>query len=169
MSHALRQRIALLAAALWWGSLSTLGFLVVPMLFAQLGNPPIAGAMAAKLFSAQTGVSLCMGLLMLMAMQPPAHAAQPTDTAYELEEKMAATPANRASAAMFLIVTGMLLALLVEFAVAPRIVSARATGGSLRLWHGLGTAMYVGQWLCALLLLWRQSKPSVTPVAAAEA
>ncbi len=167
MRHALRQRIALLAAALWWGSLSTLGFLVVPMLFAQLGNPPTAGAMAAKLFSAQTGVSLCMGLLMLMALQPSAGVAQAADSnsqsAGKPESKTAVTPVNTALAAMFLIVSGMLLALLVEFAVAPRIVSARATGGNLRLWHGLGTAMYVGQWLCALLLLWRQSKAPSAP------
>ena len=38
--------------------------------------------------------------------------------------------------------------------MAPRIVSARIDGGNLRLWHGLGTAMYVGQWLCAGFALW---------------
>ena len=54
----------------------------------------------------------------------------------------------------------MLLALLVEFAVAPRIVSARAEGGNLRLWHGLGSAMLLGQWLCAGFNLWRLSAPS---------
>ena len=51
----------------------------------------------------------------------------------------------------------MLLALLVEFAVAPRIVSARVEGGNLRLWHGLGSAMLLGQWLCAGFTLWRLS------------
>jgi len=38
-----KDRIALMLVALWWGSLTTIGFLVVPMLFAQLGNPVVAG------------------------------------------------------------------------------------------------------------------------------
>jgi hypothetical protein len=53
----------------------------------------------------------------------------------------------------------LLLALLVEFGIAPRIVSARAEGGNLKLWHGLGTALYVVQWLCAGLALWRLARP----------
>ena len=32
------QRLALFAAALWWGSLTTVGLLVVPLLFARLGS-----------------------------------------------------------------------------------------------------------------------------------
>ena len=38
----LKDRIALILAAFWWGSLTTIGFLVVPMLFAKLGNPSFA-------------------------------------------------------------------------------------------------------------------------------
>ena len=51
-------------------------------------------------------------------------------------------------------VGGMLLALLIEFAVAPHI---RARD-NLALWHGVGTAMYAVQWLCAGALLWRQAR-----------
>ena len=58
---------------------------------------------------------------------------------------------------MKLIVAGLLLAVLVEFGVAERIVSARLDGGNLKLWHGLGTVMLLGQWLCAGLCLWRLS------------
>ncbi len=57
-------------------------------------------------------------------------------------------------------VAGLLLALLVEFGVAAHIVSARASGGNLRLWHGLGSVMYLGQWICAGLTLWRLSSRS---------
>ena len=49
----------------------------------------------------------------------------------------------------------MLLALLLEFAVAPRIVAR----DNLRLWHGVGSAMYALQWLCAGLVLWRTGAP----------
>jgi len=45
-----------------------------------------------------------------------------------------------------LCLAGALLALLVEFGVSPHIVAR----DNLRLWHGVGTAMYFAQWLCAL-------------------
>ena len=52
----------------------------------------------------------------------------------------------------------MLLALLVEFGVAPRIVARE----NLKLWHGVGSGMYLAQWLCAAALLWLlpASRPS---------
>jgi uncharacterized membrane protein len=121
-------------SALWWASLSTLGFLVVPMLFAHLPTPALAGGMAAKLFSAQTWLSAVCGLLLLMSSrgnQPAAHVSS-TQTA------------------TIFIVAGLLLAFLVELAVAPRIVSRE----NLRLWHSVGSVMYLAQWLCSLATFW---------------
>ena len=144
----LRQSLAFMAAALWWGSLTGLGFVVVPLLFKHLGNPATAGAMAAKLFAAQTWLSAACAMLMLLAFN----------------KKDDSTLAPYAATAMKFIVAGLLLALLVEFGVAPRIVSVRAEGGNLRLWHGLGSAMYFGQWLCAGFTLWRLARrPSSFP------
>ena len=140
----MRRHLPIIAAALWWGSLTTLGFLVVPMLFANLATPAIAGAMAAKLFSAQTWVSIGCTFLLLLA----------------LNKKDAETGALSVSPVMKFIVAGLLLALLVEFGVSPRIVSARSDGGNLKLWHGLGTAMYVLQWLSAGATLWLLSRSS---------
>ena len=116
-------------AALWWGSLTTLGFDVVPMLFAHLPTPAMAGNMAGKLFSFQTWVTVVCGLLLLLASRSN----QPLALVGE------------AQAATFVIVLGMLLALLTEFAVAPHIVAR----DNLRLWHSLGTGFYVLQWVCA--------------------
>ena len=138
-------RIGLFAAALWWGSLTALGFVVVPMLFIHLPSPAAAGVMAARLFSAQTWIGTSCALLMLVIFK----------------QKNGFAHYPRVQVAIKFIVVGMLLALLVEFAVAPRIVSARADGGNLRLWHGLGSAMLVGQWLCAGFVLWCLSKPAV--------
>jgi Domain of unknown function (DUF4149) len=140
-----KQRIAVFAAALWWGSLTSIGFLVVPLLFKFLGTPAVAGAMAAKLFTAQTWLSVACTLLLLLASNPKRPAAQ----------ALPAPPAIK------FIVAGLLLTLLVEFGVAPRIVSARAEGGNLALWHGLGSAMYLVQWLCAGVTLWLLSRPDV--------
>ena len=138
----LRQTLAFMAASLWWGSLTGLGFVVVPLLFRHLGSPAAAGAMAARLFTAQTWLSVACAMLMLLAFN----------------KKDELTPAPYAAAAMKFIVAGFLLALMVEFGVAPRIVSVRAEGGNLKLWHGLGSAMYVGQWLCAGFTLWRLAR-----------
>ena len=140
---AFQARAAVFLSALWWGSLSGLGFVVVPLLFKHLGTPAEAGAMAAKLFAAQTWVSVACTMLLLLMLnrkvteQSQSHADTRQVTAWA--------------------VAGLLLALLVEFGVAAQIVSARASGGNLRLWHGLGSAMYFGQWLCAGLALWRLS------------
>jgi hypothetical protein len=138
MRPPLRQTLAFMAAALWWGSLTGLGFVVVPLLFKHMGSPAAAGAMAAKLFTAQTWLSVACAMLMLLAFN----------------KKDDPTLAPYAAAAMKFIVAGLLLALLVEFGVAPRIVSVRVEGGNLKLWHGLGSAMYLGQWLCAGFTLW---------------
>ena len=137
-----RSRISILLAALWWGSLTGLGFVVVPMLFIHLPSPAAAGAMAAKLFTAQTWLSVACTMLLLLALNK--------------KEAPALSPSARA--AMKFIVAGLLLAVLVEFGVAPNIVNARAEGGNLRLWHGLGSAMYLAQWLAAGWTLWCLSR-----------
>jgi hypothetical protein len=120
-------------AALWWGSLTTLGFFVVPMLFAHLPTPAMAGNMAAKLFSAQTYVSAACGLMLLLTFA----------------SKRPLVPEHIARSAMLFVVGGVLLALLVEFGVAPHIVARE----NLALWHSLGSAMYLAQWLCAAVVL----------------
>lgn len=127
-------RIRTFATALWWGSLSTLGLLVVPMLFMHLPTPAVAGDMAARLFSAQTWVSVGCGAVLLLCLQRKSPLAQ----------------VERAPLAMIFVVGGLLLAVLVEFAVAPRIVARE----NLRLWHAVGSGMYLGQWLCAGALVW---------------
>ncbi|RZL68166.1 MAG: DUF4149 domain-containing protein [Variovorax sp.] len=133
----MKDRFALLIAALWWGSLTTVGFMVVPMLFARLGNPAVAGNFAGQLFAAQTWVALACGLALLTYFR----------------SKMAETLDAPARAAITLIVTALLLALLQEYAVAPRILAR----DNLKLWHAVGSGMYLGQWACAGALLWRMA------------
>lgn len=134
------QRLSGFAAALWWGSLSTLGFLVVPLLFASLPTPALAGSTAARLFTAQTWISVGCALLLLMATRS-VHGGQ---------------AARRTQAAIGFVILGLLLALLAEFAVAPHIVAR----DNLRLWHSVGSGMYLVQWLCATVVVWRLLRPS---------
>ena len=139
----MRDRLPLVLAALWWGSLTTLGFLVVPMLFAHLPTPAIAGGMAARLFSAQTWVSVGCGALLLMLFTSGKDSPS----------------VNRSYFAIVLVVLSMLLALLVEFGAAPRIVARE----NLALWHRVGSALYFLQWLGTGLLLWRLTLHRAAP------
>lgn len=124
--------LPLWVAAAWIGSLTTLGFFVVPMLFVNLPTPAMAGAMAAKLFTAQTWISIGCGLLLLVIFR----------------SNQALTPVDTARGATLFVVAGVLFAALVEFAVAPHIVAR----DNLALWHRVGSAMYFLQWVCALVV-----------------
>jgi len=137
-------RLPALVAALWWGSLTTIGFLVVPMLFMHLPSPTVAGNMAAKLFAAQTWVAVVCCLVLLLISRP----------------KQAIAQYPWAQAAMVFILGGLLLALLTQFGVAPRIVARQ----DLRLWHSVGTVMYGLQWCCALTVLWQTLRHDQTPL-----
>jgi hypothetical protein len=119
-------------AAVWAVSLGTLGLLVVPMLFAHLPTPAMAGNLAAKLFSAQTMVSVACAVVLLLLLRS--------------EKRYVGVTVAQSSTVYVL--AGALLALLVELGVAPRIVAR----DNLALWHAVGSAMYLAQWLCACVV-----------------
>lgn len=126
----LQSHVPLWAAALWWGSLTAVGFMVVPLLFAHLPTPALAGNMAARLFTAQTWLSVACAMVLLLAAR---------------SKSDSHTTVARAQPALLYTVAGLVLALWMEFGVAPRIVAR----DNLRLWHSVGTVMYIVQWLCA--------------------
>lgn len=134
------------AAALWWASLTVVGFFVVPLLFIHLPSPAMAGNMAAKLFGAQTWVSVGCGLLVLIFSQ----------------SKRPSALAGWTSSAIVFVVLGLLLALLQEFAVSPRIAARE----NLQLWHRVGTGLFAFQWACAGAVLWQALRPVAPPPAA---
>jgi hypothetical protein len=123
-------RLQLYLAALWWGSLTVVGFAVVPMLFATLETPALAGQIAARLFSLECWLGLVSGLLLLLAGRRAAGDAPYRPSAWVL--------------------LAMLAALLLEVAVAPRIVARE----NPMLWHNLGMALYAVQWLAIGRWLW---------------
>lgn len=134
------QRLPLFLSALWWGGLSALSFLAVPLLFVRLGAP-MAGPVAAQLFSLQAWAGVFIGAALLLVLRQQRERGD-----------AAAVPGT-----LGFVLLAMLLAMLQEFGVAHKIVTARATGGDLRLWHTVGSAMVLGQWLCAGAVLWRSS------------
>jgi hypothetical protein len=126
-------RLQLFLAALWWGSLTVVGALVVPTLFMVLEPAALAGQVAAQLFSAECWLGVVSGLLLILAGR-----------------RTAGEGAYRPSAWVLL---GMLAALLLEVAVTPRIVARE----NLMLWHNVGTALYAVQWLAIGRWLWSWS------------
>ena len=116
--------------------MTTTGFVVVPMLFANLPTPAMAGNMAGKLFAMQGWLAVGCGLLLLFAART--------------EDGVGSSLDWRGGALLF-VIAGMLLALLSEFAVGPRILARE----NLQLWHSVGSAIYVLQWLCAGVVLWK--------------
>ena len=91
--------------------------------------------MAARLFSAQTWIGGACGLILMLGYK----------------EKRPSALVNQASTAIIYVVGGLLLVLLLEFAVAPRIVAR----DNLKLWHAVGSLMYLLQWLCSGVILWK--------------
>ena len=145
-------RFQLAIAALWWGGISGLSFVAVPTLFASLGSPALAGPVAARLFSLQCWAGLLLGLVLLLLLRRERGLLDQDAASPEQVRRL-----QRALASMGWVILAMILALLQEFGVAQRIVTARANGGDLRLWHTLGSLMVLGQWACAGVLLWRFS------------
>jgi len=94
--------------------------------------------MAARLFSAQTAISVVCGLVLLMIFR----------------SNKPLAPVDAAQAATLFVVGGVLLALLVEFGVSPHIIAR----DNLALWHRVGTGMYVVQWICASVVFGKLAK-----------
>ncbi|MEO0004235.1 MAG: hypothetical protein RLZZ22_1927 [Pseudomonadota bacterium] len=139
----MRRQWPLLLVALWWGGLSALSFVAVPLAFAHFGSPALAGPYAARLFQIQSWASLGAAPCLLLWARAQAWRAP-------------VSPGTGLLASLWpWLLIAALAALAQEFGVAQRIVSARARGADLRLWHGAGTALVLLQWVCALRVLIR--------------
>ncbi len=129
---------ARLLAGLWWGGVTALAFVAVPMLFARLGSPALAGPVAASLFSVVcwlTAVSAGGLLFFLMKYCP-----------------LPLYPYRKFAIKMLIL--ALVAAVLQQGVVAAQIVGARASGGNLALWHGLGSLLVGVQWACAVATAW---------------
>ncbi len=139
MRRNMAPRLAVMVATLWWGVLTGLAFVAVPSLFAKLGNPAVAGPVAAWLFTvvAKLGMGCGAGLALYLRLAVP-------PSSFDGLVKLA----------IYFSVLAVLAAVVQDGVVAQHIVTARSSGGSLRLWHGLGTLLVFTQWVGALVVSW---------------
>ncbi len=134
-------KVRLLVAALWAGSLWTVGYLVAPTLFASLDRV-LAGSIAGLMFHAEAMLSLgcgaAMGVLLFFGARDW-------------------TPKRRRS--VLLIVVAMVMCTVVShFGLQPMMAAAKASGdGSFGKLHGISSSIYLVQSLLAGWLLWKQA------------
>ena len=130
-------RLCRVLAALWWGGFATLAFVAVPVVFAVSADKVAAGHIAARLFDVQSYWTLGLGIVVLLV------------------ERL--DPLCRARGFGRVLILSLLAVVVNHWGVAPLIVTARATGGNLALWHSLGSALIVVQFLAGAWINWRLS------------
>ncbi|WP_374585232.1 DUF4149 domain-containing protein [Pseudoduganella sp.] len=134
-------KVRLLVAALWAGSLWAVGYLVAPTLFATLDRQ-LAGQIAGSMFHSMALLSLgcgaAMGVLLFFGTR-------------------AWTPKRRRT--VLLIVVAMVMCTVAShFGLQPLMAAAKAANdGSFGKLHGISSTIYLVQSLLAGWLLWKQA------------
>lgn len=121
---------------LWVGSLWVTGFMVTPLLFAQLDDRVLAGTIAGKLFTMTAFIGLACGSILLLSELLGSH---------------------RKRWRIVVLVTMLLLVAVGQFVVAPMIGDLRAEGladtAQFARAHGLASLMFMATSLFGLLLV----------------
>jgi len=138
-------KVRLLVAALWAGSLWAVGYLVAPTLFMTLDRT-LAGQVAGSMFHSMAMLSLgcgaAMGVLLFYATR-------------------GWTPKRRRS--MLLVVVAMVMCTLAShFGIQPMMAEAKAMAGEAArsrfgMLHGISSGIYLVQSLLAGWLVWKQA------------
>ncbi|MGK5077039.1 DUF4149 domain-containing protein [Janthinobacterium sp. HLX7-2] len=148
----MQNRLRILVATLWAGSLWTIGFIVAPTLFATLSDRVLAGNIAGSLFRVEAWLSIACALVLLALLQWGAGA-------MELKRR-------RLLGA--LVLSMLVCALLSHFGIAPLMaeIKAQAQGSSglmdeamrsrFGMLHGVSTLIFAVQSLLAGVLIWKQ-------------
>jgi hypothetical protein len=147
--HILVKRIKVLLATILAGSLWTVGYLVVPILFGTLEDKVLAGTIAGNLFQAEAWLSLVCGLVLVLLCKLTA------DKLWAKEHKVV----------LLLIVSMLACTLVGYFVLHPymvdlRVVMREAVGPALTaaktrfgLMHGFSSVMYLLESLLAVALI----------------
>ena len=141
-------RIRCLIAALWAGSLWTVGYLVAPTLFATLSDRVLAGTVAASMFRSQAWLSIVCAVLLLVLLQM----------------KMVETEARRTLLVLALAI--LFGTLVVHFGLQPMMAALREAAGAggvvesaqkarFGMLHGVSSIIFMVQSLLAGVLVWK--------------
>lgn len=132
--------------SVWVGSLWTIGYLVVPVLFASLGDRVLAGQIAGRLFSMSGWLGLGAALYLLAFLLIRHGKAVVRQTAFHLVVVMAVLLLASQFAIQPLMAQMKLDAL-------PEDVMASALRDRFVFWHGVSSVLYLVQSALGLWLL----------------
>jgi MFS family permease len=140
-----------LAVALWVGGLLVTGYLVAPVLFSQLVDRSLAGAIAGTMFSAMAWVGLaCGSYLMLYVLTAKGWRALRSWVFWIVLLMLALTAAGHFG-------VQPILAQLKADAL-PRQVMESALRDRFRTWHGVSSGLYLVQSLLGIALVILQER-----------
>lgn len=137
MKPLMHLRLRFIFAALWLGGLFAVGLIGAPTAFAVVPEKMLAATVASRMFYWMTIVAVVLGAV--LALLERRHA----------EPLSAATP-------FFLVLGGVLFAVLGEFAVVPHLIQAAVNHApSAGLWHAAASLVYLLQALCVFAYVWK--------------
>lgn len=144
------ERVRLLIASFWVGSMWTIGYMVAPTLFASLTDKVLAGTIAGKLFRIEAWVSIVCAIALIASV------------------KIASDETNaKAGRQVPWLALAMLVCTLIGyFALQPFMATLRAAAGpngimdaatksQFGLLHGVSSAFYLIQSLLGVRLIWK--------------
>lgn len=140
-------RIRMLIATLWVGSIWTIGYLAAPTLFATLADRVLAGTIAGSLFRIQAWVSVACAIAMFVLVRERAQEKRRVQTWHIAAAMLACTVIGYFGLQPF-------MAALKETAGPGGVMDseARTQFGVL---HGVSSAIYLVQSLLGAALIWR--------------
>jgi hypothetical protein len=146
----LASRLRILLAALWAGSLWTIGYIVAPMLFSTLPDRLLAGMIAGTLFRAEAWLSVVCALVLLVleARYPPA------GNVRERKVTMAVVGAMLLCTVIGYFTVHPFMAALKD-AAGPAGVMASGAAARFGILHGISSGFYLLQSLLAVALVLR--------------
>jgi hypothetical protein len=135
-----------IAGALWVGSLWAIGYLAVPVLFAQLGDRMLAGRVAGVMFEWQAWTGFACGSYMLVFL-----------LARDGRAALASASLRLAAAMLVLAAVGHVwfqpLMAQLKAAAAPVDIMASALRDRFAFWHGIASVVYLVESLLGLWLV----------------
>jgi len=148
------QRLFSLTSCLWVGSFTTIGFLVVPVLFSSLGDRQVAGMVAASLFKITAYLGVFISAILMIAAN---HFVRQDKTQYRLTRWILLAMLSCTLAAAFILIPWMNA--LRDQALSLGL-SVRETSNSelFNRLHSVSSIVFMIQSLLGLCLVWRAAK-----------
>jgi len=155
-THSFMRSLGFFVSSLWWGSLTVIGFVVVPLLFVWVSPKALAGVVAGQMFVGVSWLNALAPLVLwlLARSMSPLRVVSPKDLAGEVSEESEASEVSEVSThparqlwrlTLWGLCSSVVLATWMLALVIPHITQ----GIDRPLWHGLGSLTYALMWIVA--------------------